>query len=320
MVATPGRLMDAISKMKIVNLSHIKDVVIDEADMIFDSKFLKEVDQVMATFNDRVTFSVFSATITKDMYPFLKKYFDGVKIIELDNNVNEKVSHVVVTTKSLAKEATLLKLVNSLDPYLCLIFASKKEDVLKLDAYLNDNGVKTLCLHGDLNTRTRAKIIKRINNLDVKFIVCSDIASRGIDIDGVSHVISLDMPRELEYYIHRSGRTGRAQYTGVSYFIYQNEDEEHIKKLEKVGLTFAYFEIENNTLKPLGLRDRSFNTKQTDHFEASHINKIMTKKNTKVKPNHKKKRKEALEKMKKKAKQLEVKQRIKKQRKQRKVS
>ena len=316
-VGTPGRLLDAINNRHVLKLDEISYFVIDEADMIFDLEFIDEVDKIMSFLDDNVCFSVFSATITKNMHPFFKKYFENVKVIEVENKPNDNIEHIIVNAKNQDKYETLQSLINSIDPYLCLVFASTKTMVAELCQKLNDNGLKCLALHGDLSARERTKTLKRINNLEFKFVIASDIAARGIDIDGVSHVISYDMPKEIEYYIHRAGRTGRHKYTGISYFIYDNGDEKAIKKLENKGISFTYSEINKGKLSDLGLRTREQKTLKNDNYDPKVISKVK-KKQEKVKPGYKKKRKLELEKQRKKDRQQVIKDRIKKQRKQRK--
>lgn len=318
-VGTPGRLLDAISDRKVLNTKNVKYVVIDEADMIFDQKFIEESDQVLADLSENVVFSIFSATITDDMHPFLKKYFDGVKIIKIEDDVNENIEHIIVPAKGKDKFKTLEKIMADIDPYLCLIFASKKETVEEIANRLLDSGQKVIMLHGDLPSRERARTLKRINSLEFKYVVASDIAARGIDIDGVSHVISYDMPYELEYYIHRSGRTGRHQYTGYSYFIYEPTDEKAIKKLEKKGLNFKYYDFDDRGhLQEAGARNRDSKKMEFNNVEQAMVKKVMGRKKQKVKPGYKKKQKLQLEKMRKKKRQEEIKTRIKNQRKVRK--
>lgn len=317
-VGTPGKLLDIISKQKALNLSALKYFVIDEADMIFDKNFIVEADNILGSIDNDIVFALFSATITEDMYPFIKKYFDGAQIIEIKNDHHKKVDHYIVNAKNQDKFKTLEKLVGIIDPYLCIIFLSKKVDVIDYANRLNEAGIKCIQLHGDLKPRERLKALKRIKALEYTFVVASDVASRGIDIDGVSHVISIDMPKELDYFIHRIGRTGRHKYTGESYFIYTSSDEADIKKLEQKGLTFNYVDIVKDEIVSSKLRVREQKVLQSDNFDKQMVNQVMHKKNKKIKPGYKKKRRIELEKMKRRAKQDEIKQRIKKQRKQRK--
>ncbi|MDL2212056.1 DEAD/DEAH box helicase [Erysipelotrichaceae bacterium OttesenSCG-928-M19] len=316
-IGTPGRLFDAMTTRHVLKVDQIEYFVIDEADMIFDENFLKDVDKIMGYFNDNVCFSIFSATITKTMHPFLKNYFENIKIVEIKGN-NENIEHIIIPSKGQDKYQTLLKLTKVIDPYLCLIFASKKEDVIRISEQLNSDGITCIQLHGDLSARERTKTLKRINNLEFKYIVASDIAARGIDIDGVSHVISIDMPKEIEYYIHRSGRTGRHQYTGISYFIYDNSDEKSIKKIERKGISFAYYDFSKDGLVFAGLRNREQKTLKQDFVNPELLGKLKPKKKEQVKPGYKKKRKQELERIRKKAKQQEIREKIRRQKKQRK--
>lgn len=317
-IGTPGRIMDAISNRHILKLTNLRYFVLDEADMIFDDNFIKDTDEIMSLIKDNVNFSIFSATITQDMHPFLKKYFKDTTIIEIDKNVSSNVNHVIVQSKENEKFLTLLKLTKVIDPYLCIIFASRKSDVHDLYEKLNASGVKCIELHGDLTSRERSKALKRINNLEFKYVIASDIVARGIDIEGISHIISYDLPIELEYYMHRSGRTGRYDYEGTSYLIYTSSDEKAVRTLEKKGIKFAYYEIKDNALQPAGFRVRG--QREFKESEASVAIKKITGRKEKVKPNYKKKRKQAIEKIKRKERQQVIKERIKKQRKQRKRS
>lgn len=317
LIGTPGRMLDVINEQKLVNTKYLKYVVIDEADMVFDKKFIEDTDKLLADINDQVVFSIFSATITDDMHPFYKKYFDGVKIIQLEEKQNENIEHIIVNAKG-NKFKTLENIMSTIDPYLCLIFASKKETVEEIYNKLKEDNVNAIILHGDLPSRERTKTLKRINNLEFTYVVCSDIAARGIDIDGVSHVISYDLPKELEYYIHRSGRTGRFNYTGYSYIIYDPSEESEINKLEKKGIKFSYYDFIGGHLLPAGARSRDSKNVTFDKTDLEMVNKVKGRKKVKVKPGYKKKQKLALEKLRKKKKQDEIKTRIKNQRKMRK--
>lgn len=316
-IGTPGSLFDIINKQNLIRFDSLKYFVLDEADMLFDDNFIEEVDLVLANINGDVVFSVFSATITENMHPFFKKYFKNMNIVTIEEK-NENIEHVLIDNKNRNRYDSLLSLTKILNPYLCLIFAAKKEEVDELVQKLNEDGIKTVALHGGLSLRERTKTLKRINALEFNYVVASDIAARGIDIDGVSHIISYTLPYELDYYIHRAGRTGRYQYSGTSYVIYDKEDIKKVEKLQNKGIEFKFARIVNDSLE----FEESFLRNQRSYDASSEkalVNKVM-KKNKKVKPGYKKKRKEELSKLHKKAKQQEIRDRIRKQRKQRKVS
>jgi ATP-dependent RNA helicase CshB len=315
-IGTPGRMTSLLKGDKPLNISKVAYVVIDEADMIFDLDFIKEIDQILGKIKTNAAFAIFSATITPDMHPFLKKYFSGIKVVEI-KEPSQQIRHILVANKQHDRYLTLKNIISTIDPYICLIFASKKSDVSTYAERLTKDGIKCIQLHGDLQPRERARTLKRINNLEFNYVVASDIAARGLDIEGVSHVISIDLPGEIEYYIHRAGRTGRYRYEGISYVIYDVSDEPKIAKLEAKGITFEYQEYHDHQLVPAGYRKRSQKKNKSDAYSQQAINKVARKKQS-VKPGYKKKRKIALDKIKKKEKQKEIKERIKKQRKQRK--
>jgi ATP-dependent RNA helicase CshB len=315
-IGTPGRILDAINNRHILKLNELKYTILDEADMIFDNNFIKEIDKIM-TYIKNGCFGVFSATITPVMHPFFKKYFEGIKVIEIKDQ-QSNIEHNLINIYQNDRYLTLKMVMDNINPYLCLIFASTKDMVNEIHQKLNNDGYKCALLHGDLTARERTKMIKRINNLDFNYVVASDIVARGIDIDGVSHIISYDLPKELVYYIHRAGRTGRADYTGISYLLYENSELNKIDWLIKNNITFNYYLFNEKKLliKTNGLKRAKYQFKSTS--SSDDVVKINNTKKKKVKPNYKKKHREVLEKALRKEHQAKIKERIKKQRKQRK--
>ncbi|MDY5277018.1 MAG: C-terminal helicase domain-containing protein, partial [Erysipelotrichaceae bacterium] len=164
--------------------------------------------------------------------------------------------------------------------------------------YLGENGYEVLLLHGGLETRDRQKAIKQLASKQYTYVVCSDVASRGIDVDGVSHVISLGFPRDLDFYIHRAGRTGRNTKDGTTFCLYKEEDINAIKALEKRGITFIAKDVKNGELK--SVKSPTYKpVRKNDEVEKA-IAKTLTKKNEKVKPNYKKKKQRAIDEIKRK--------------------
>ena len=111
--------------------------------------------------------------------------------------------------------------------------------------YLKNQGYKVAIIHGGLDPRERKRVMKQIHDLEYQYIVASDIAARGIDIEGVSHIINFDLPSDYEFYIHRTGRTGRANMDGIAISIYDFDNQDYINKIEKKGVKFIYKEIKN---------------------------------------------------------------------------
>lgn len=126
-----------------------------------------------------------------------------------------------------------------------LFSQNKRTEVSKITRQLREDGYKVGEIHGDLEPRERKKMMRQINNNEYQYIVATDIAARGIDIDGVSHVINMQFPTEPDFYIHRSGRSGRGNYTGICYSMYDTTDEKNIAILERKGIEFKNMQLKN---------------------------------------------------------------------------
>ncbi|AHF61189.1 hypothetical protein P344_04715 [Spiroplasma mirum ATCC 29335] len=318
-VATPTRLKDLFNHQAL-NFGKLKTFIIDECDMIFDLGFIEDVDFVLSKVSPDVKISVFSATIAPGLRPFLLKYLTNPHLIEINDNLatNQNIEHILIPTKHQERSSVLLKLLATLNPYLCIIFVNKKEMIEQYYDLLLKNNYQVTQLHAGLAPRTRMQTIKRIKNLEFKYIIASDIAARGIDLDGVSHVISIDLPTDLEYYIHRSGRTGRANYHGYSYVLYDTKNLNLVKQLKSKGIEFQVMKWRGNDLVVANLTPMAKkSTSEPNHEINKIINKYPTKNNQKkVKPGYKKKRKAEIAELKRKTRGEHIKASIKKIKKQ----
>ncbi|WP_425380442.1 DEAD/DEAH box helicase [Spiroplasma endosymbiont of Stenodema calcarata] len=299
-VATPTRLKDLFEQQSL-KLGKLTTFIIDECDMIFDLGFIENVDYILSKVNPNVQVSVFSATIPEELKPFLIKYLKNPYYLDLNANKisNQNITHILIPTKHQERSNILLKLLKTFDPYLCLIFVNKKEDIKKYYDLLLEHNYSVAQLHAGLEPRFRTQVVKRIRNLEYKYVIASDIAARGIDFIGISHVISIDLPNDLEYYIHRSGRTGRANYTGCSYVLYDTKNLTLVQQLITKGIIFKYQKWnQNNELvdTDLGIsKPKKQNSGQVNNEINKIIHRYKTKDNNKkVKPGYKKKRKEEI--------------------------
>ena len=230
------------------------------------------------------------------------------------------MTHYAIPLRAKTRKEALLHLLNNINPYFCLIFASKKEDVESYFKVLRQEGYNVGVLHGDLESRARRQVMKKIENFEYQYVVCSDIASRGIDIEGVSQVISMDFPSHLEYYYHRSGRCGRANETGDCYSFYDEKDLPIIRQLINKGLEIQNVEYKNDELRVLTPFIKERKAKKVDTELEKEIKKIVNKsqsKKNKVKPGYKKKIKMEIDKAKRKRKREIIKADIKKRQKER---
>ena len=181
---------------------------------------------------------------------------------------------------------------------------------------LRDDGYKVGEIHGDLEPRERKKMMRQINNNEYQYIVATDIAARGIDIDGVSHVINMQFPTEPDFYIHRSGRSGRGNYTGICYSMYDTTDEKNIAILERKGIEFKNMQLKNGQFVDLGQREkRKKRIRQQTELEKQV--QMIIRKPKKVKPGYKKKRKYQVEQVVRKQKRAMIRDDIRRQKKER---
>ncbi len=294
-IGTIGRIHDLAIRENALKIYSAKNLVIDEADMVFEEKEILEVDKVLGIIVDNPKFWLFSATLTKGLRNFINKYLTGTEEIILEEKELTKASieHIFIPCKAKQKEKVLMELLEIINPFLALIFVNTKEKVIALSRFLADNGIKVATIHGDLDDRTRRQTIKRIQDMQYKYIVASDIASRGIDIQGVSHVINFELPKDIEFYIHRTGRTARHDRTGNAIALYDYDDEKYVEFLRKKGLNVKFKKITDGELVPTKLPKARGSVVMKQKADAVHAKYPMPKK---VKPGYKKKRMEQINK------------------------
>lgn len=289
-IGTPGKIKDLAVRENVLNIYKADTFVLDEADMALEVGFLEDIDTIAGLMKDDLQMMVFSATIPEKLKPFLRKYMNNpfeiyIKPREL-SSLN--IEHIFIPIKSSNKDIVLNKLLEVINPYVAIIFCNTKETVETLGTDLYSKGYKVTKIHGNIPPRERKRVMERVNKGEFQYIVASDIASRGIDIDGVSHVINYELPKDMEFYVHRSGRTGRASYTGLAISLYGVNDDNYIDFLEKKGINIFYKDIKNQEL--VERRERKERTKReqvTAGFDKNTVN--VKKKNKKVKPGYKKK-------------------------------
>lgn len=298
-IGTPGRIKDLFVN-NIIRVDFVQMFVIDEADMTLEYGFLEDIDAVFSHMVKNPEVLCFSATFPKELDQFVKKYLNNPTIIRVEDKKRDpKITHYLLPCKHKEYEDKLLDLLPLLNPYVCLIFANTKENADKTYEVLTNNGYESLLLHGGLENRQRQKAIKQLANKEYTYVVCSDVASRGIDVDGVTHVISLGLPKELNFYIHRAGRTGRNTKDGVSYVLYKEEDINGIRSLEKNNnIKFIAKDVKNGEFKDV--KSPTYKRVVNNAEVEKAIAKTLHKKNEKVKPNYKKKKQRAIDEIKRK--------------------
>lgn len=296
-VGTPSRIL-AMMNEDALSIYAAKSFVVDEADLMIDLGFINEVDQLLVRSQEKIQLLVFSATIPVRLEHFLKKYLRQPLHVKIDNGLSpEQLEHRLIARRHRTNEKLIGEISKTIQPYLCVIFANNKEEADRLFAELITIGLNVGIIHGGLPARERKRVVKDIQNLRYQYIVATDLASRGIDIDGVSHVINAQLPKEEEFYIHRVGRTARAGLGGIAISIYEDADIPLIEKLVLKGIKFEYSEPKNGEWKstnPSNKRENRRNTSEDLEREAWK----MVPKAKRIKPGYKKKRKKHQEQIK----------------------
>lgn len=289
-IGTPGRIWDLAIKERKLLIHEAKILVIDEADMTFDAGFLEQVDQIAGTMPKDLQMAVFSATIPEKLTPFLKKYLENPIIIDLTKHqpTPNRLTHYLLKAKHRDKNLLLLKIMEAINPYLAIIFTNTKQEAIQVAEFLRSKDRSVGEIHGDLSSRERARMMREIRDLRYTYVVATDIAARGIDLEGVSHVINYSLPQDYEFYIHRSGRTSRQNLDGLVISLYEFEDEAYLKKLEAKQIKFKYIEIKNREI--VEAKPRNYRQKFVTEMKGKN-NKVVVKPK-KVKPGYKKKMKQ----------------------------
>lgn len=289
-IGTPGRILDMINEQAL-DVHTAQAFVVDEADMTLDMGFLTEVDQIAGRLPERLQILVFSATIPEKLRPFLRKYLQNPIIEEIKPKavISETIENWLISTKGRKPEQQIYKLLTIGHPYLAIVFANTKQRVDEITDYLKNQGLKVAKIHGDISPRERKRVMRQVQNMDYQYVVATDLAARGIDIEGVSHVINAELPEDLEFFIHRVGRTGRNGLPGTAITLYDPSDEQAIISLEKIGVAFEPKEIKDGEIVDSYDRNRrKKREKSRDELDPTLIG-LVKKKKKKIKPGYKKK-------------------------------
>ncbi|MGA5692487.1 DEAD/DEAH box helicase [Cytobacillus pseudoceanisediminis] len=298
-VGTPGRINDLVKEQALfVHTAEI--LIVDEADLMLDMGFIEDVDQIAARMPEKLQMLVFSATIPEKLKPFLKKYMENPKYVHIEPKqaAAANIEHWLLPSRHRNKVELVYQALTSLNPYLAIVFTNTKKKADEVADGLISKGLKVGRIHGDLNPRERKKMMKQILDLEFQYIVATDLAARGIDIQGISHVINYELPTDLDFYIHRVGRTARAGFSGIAVTVYETSDEDALNRLEKMGLEFQHKDLQKGEWTDLDNRNkRKTRQKQTDDIDKKAAS--LVKKPKKVKPGYKKKMKWEMDKIKK---------------------
>lgn len=306
-IGTPGRIYDLVKSGDLA-IHKATTFVVDEADMTLDMGFLETVDKIAASLPKQLQFLVFSATIPQKLQPFLKKYLSNpvMEQIKTQTVISDTIENWLISTKGRDKNGQILELTKLMQPYLAMIFVNTKERADELHSYLVANGLKAAKIHGDVPPRERKRIMTQVKNLNYEYIVATDLAARGIDIEGVSHVINDAIPQDLSFFVHRVGRTGRNGLSGIAITLYQPSDDADIRELEKLNIKFIPKEIKDGEFRDTYDRDRRAQREKSNEKLDLEMIGLVKKKKKKIKPGYKKKIKWAVDEKRRKTKRVEA--------------
>lgn len=233
-VATPGRLIDLIDR-KAINLSSIKYVVLDEADEMLNMGFKEDLDKILSFTSKEKSTWLFSATMPREVRSIMKNYMTDPFELQVgeQNTGNVNIEHAYVVVQDRDKYAALKRILDYTPDIFGLIFCRTRIDTQKIAEMLMKDGYNADSLHGDLTQQQRDRVMVRFRQRDLQILVATDVAARGIDVDDITHVIHLNIPDEMEFYTHRSGRTARAGKKGISIAMISKRELGKVKQIEK---------------------------------------------------------------------------------------
>ncbi|WP_185852640.1 DEAD/DEAH box helicase [Blattabacterium cuenoti] len=239
-VGTPGRILDLIERKKL-HLSDIKYLVLDEADEMLNMGFKEELDSIIIKLPKERQSLLFSATMSKYMNRIAHDYLiDPIEIITGKRNfASDDVRHIYYIVSNQNKYLALKRIVDINPDIYGIIFCKTRKETREIAESLIQDGYNADALYGDLSQSQRESVMNRFRNRILQFLVATDIAARGIDVNDVTHVINYNIPDESEIYVHRSGRTGRAGNTGISVCIIHSRETRNLREFEKkIGKSF----------------------------------------------------------------------------------
>ena len=234
LVATPGRLLDLISQ-GYVDLSHVQFLVLDEADRMLDMGFIRDIRKILAQIPKKRQSLLFSATIPRSIVELSDDMlYNPVNVsITPESTTVEAIEQSLMFVMRSDKRGLLTYIIEEESPDKVLVFSRTKHGCNRIVRQLGQDGIDALAIHGNKSQGAREKALRRFRNGTLQVLVATDVASRGIDVSDISHVINLDLPNEPEVYVHRIGRTGRAGQGGITIAFCDENEGEYLRGIEK---------------------------------------------------------------------------------------
>jgi len=232
-IATPGRLLDHIQR-KTVNLSKLKTLVLDEADQMLLMGFKNEIEAIVTAIPKKRQTLCFSATMDSQVKKLAYRYMRDPLLISVkkESVALKNINQAVVETTDRKKLDALCKVLDEDNPFMAIIFCRTKRRVDNLEMALHKRGYNCQKIHSDILQSKRERIMKTFRNADIQYLIATDVAARGLDVSGVSHIYNYDIPEDAATYIHRIGRTGRAGEAGYTCLFIDPKDNSPLEEIE----------------------------------------------------------------------------------------
>ncbi len=233
-IGTPGRILDHLRRQTI-DLSRLAHLVLDEADQMLQMGFLEDVEEIMQQSSRKHQTILLSATIPAKIAALAANYMNNPVQIRIPSPhiTLDEIKQIMVETTEENKIDLLCRLINEYQPYLAIVFCHTKQRAIAVNTALIQRGYQSDELHGDLSQAKRTMVMRRFSTAKLHILVATDIAARGLDIEGVTHIFNYDIPHDVESYIHRIGRTGRAGQTGVAITFVTPNQRKYFRLIEQ---------------------------------------------------------------------------------------
>lgn len=234
-IGTPGRLLDHLRRGSLT-LGAVRYLVLDEADQMLHMGFLAEVEDIISGIPRSRQTMLFSATMPDNVKRLAKAYMKqpkDIKITPASRQTLDSIKQIVISCTDRGKQNALIQSIKTQRPYLAVIFCRTKRRASTLNEALQEAGFSSDELHGDLSQSKREQVMRAFRNAKLELLVATDVAARGIDVEGVTHVYNYDIPQDVDSYIHRIGRTGRAGEKGIAITFASPRDIEALRLIEQ---------------------------------------------------------------------------------------
>ncbi len=248
LIATPGRLLDVFERGGIM-LADIKILVIDEADRMLNMGFIPDIKKIIKLLPQHRQTLFFSATIAPEILSITKQFLTNPKEVNVtpDVSLSDNVEHFIIKVPENRKRKFIRDLITRNNFTSTFIFCNRKTSVNELHSSLIKHKFNAGATHGDMDQATRNDILQKFKQEEINILVASDVAARGIDVKNISHVINFDLPSNSEDYVHRIGRTGRAQKKGLAYSLCSKNDQKNLEAIEKlIGYKIKEYTLETD--------------------------------------------------------------------------